>query len=102
MWRKLMYYVVNVSVLCVVAVTGSYQIRLVFKLFSTLETGFAFHFSLFRTQVPKSTSERVCEMYELVIQFIFKHFSCFDLCFFTCYVKFYFSFSYLCLRNSFL
>src|ERR1044072_3351460 len=88
MWRKLMYYVVNVSVLCVVAVTGSYQIRLVFKLFLTLETGFAFHFSLFRTQVPNSTSERVCEMYELVIQFIFKYFYCFDFRFFTCYVKF--------------
>ena len=71
-----------------VAVTGSYRIRLVFKLVSTLETGFAFHFSLFRTQVPKSTSERVCEMYELVIHFIYKHFYGFDRCFFTCYVKF--------------
>ena len=57
----------DVSDACVVAVTGSYSIRLVFKLASTLETGFAFHFSLFRTQVPKSTSERVCEMYEVVI-----------------------------------
>ena len=71
-----------------VAVTGSYRIRLVFKLISTLETGFAFHFSLFRTQVPKSTSERVCEMYELVIHFIYKYFYGFDLRFFTCYVKF--------------
>jgi len=84
----LIWHVVNVSVLYVVAVTGSYRIRIVFKLISTLETGFAFHFSFFRTQVPKSTSERVCEMYELVIQFIFKHFYCFDLRFFTCYVKF--------------
>src|ERR1044072_9059377 len=88
MWRKLMYYVVNVSVLCVVAVTGSYQIRPVYKLFSTLESGFAFHFSLFRTQVPKSTSERGCEMYELVIQFLFKHFYCFDLYLFTCFIEF--------------
>ena len=86
--EKIGYEFDDVLDACIVAVTGSYRIRLVFKLISTLETGFAFHFSLFRTQVPKSQSERVCEMYELVIQFIYKHFYGFVYQFFTCYVKF--------------